>query len=139
MNENQNDLIGDLGLQDDAKANLKDIGLWSGINAITGFVALGVSLLSIVIGSSKVGSERSSEFFGFLIGAAISLLLNITLIQSSSALKKGLQATDQGYFGLGVAKMASYFKILGILMIIGLSLLIIVIFFVMMFRTSGRF
>jgi len=66
-----------------------------------------------------------------LITAVISLLLNITLFQAASNLKKGLVQTDQNFFGVGLAKLATYFKIIGVIIII------ILVFVVLLFLLGG--
>lgn len=132
MEQNQNNILDDFSVDDEAKTHFKDIAQWAGINAIVAFVSLGLSLITTIYSLSMISSAAAgTTFFGFLIGAAISLLLNITLLQASSNLKKGLIESDQGHFGLGLTKLATYFRITGILIIIGLVLVILALLFVM--------
>jgi ABC-type multidrug transport system permease subunit len=90
--------------------------------------------------SSRVGkAEAGGGILTILITIIISLLLNITLIAAANNLKKGLTGSDQGYFNLGMLKMASYFKILGILMIVILVFFALAMLVVIMAGASGGF
>lgn len=135
----QNHLFEDMAVTEEARSNFKDIAQWAGINAVTAFIALGISFISTITSFSKVSTGAASGgLFGFLISAAISLLLNITLLQASQNLKKAFEFTDQGYFGLGLTKFASYFKILGILLIIALVIMILA-FLIIVLAGGGRY
>ncbi len=132
-------------LNEEGRSNLTAIAQWAFINAIVGFIALGVSVLSTIMTASSVsrlgGSEYRSAysggaFLGTIITVAISLLLNITLLGAANALKKGIANSDQGYFAAGISKLSGYFKILGILMIILLVIFVFAMLILMMVGTS---
>jgi hypothetical protein len=129
MENNEHKSIFDEFIVDEtAKANLTEISRWANVNAIVGFVSLGVSLLSLVLLSVKaseygMGTQVAGKgVLNLLITGVVSLLLNITLLQAAANIKKGVQNTDQGAFTLGVTKMAVYFKTVGIITIIALIL-----------------
>jgi Family of unknown function (DUF5362) len=136
MDNNQDNIMLDFSINDEAKSHFKDIAQWARINAIVSFVALGISLISTVMTLGRAGA--ASSFFGFLISAAISLLLNITLLQAADNIKKGTGIPDQGFFGLGLTKLASYFKILGILIIIVLVIAVIAFLFAIVIGLGRR-
>ncbi len=132
MENNQDSTIFDLNIDEDGKSQFAGIAQWANINAIVGFVALGISLLSTIMALGKVSSYGGSSasgsgIFGIIITLAISLLLNITLINAASNIKKGIELTDQGSFGLGLNKLATYFRILGILTIIVVVIMVLAI------------
>ncbi len=141
MEQNQNNILDDFSVDDEAKTHFKDIAQWAGINAVVAFVSLGLSLITTIYTISMIrnGGVAGTTMFGFLIGAAVSLLLNITLLQASSNIKKGLVSSDQGYFGLGLTKLAAYFRITGILIIIGLVLVVLALLFVMVLGAGRGF
>ena len=130
MEDTQDKSIFGLDIDDEGKSHLSAIAQWANINAITGFVALGVSLLTLVITFNRASSYLSSAgasaaagsgIFSFVIGLVISLALNITLLAAASNIKKGVEQVNQGLFGIGLTKLATYFKILGIITIVVLA------------------
>lgn len=132
MDNIQDNLIDDFIINEDAKSHLNEVSKWANISAIAGFIALGVSLVSTFSSLSKVAGTRGASgsiIMGALITATISLLLNITLLQAATNLKKGLVMTDQNFFGVGLSKLATYFKIIGVILIVILSLIILALLF----------
>jgi len=131
-NTNENSIFNFNNVDEEAKSNLSGIAQWTNINAIVGFVSAGLSLITTVVGLGRLGSFGSSSnavgaILGLIITLAISLLLNITLIAAAQNIKKGIEQTDQGHFALGLNKLATYFKILGIITIVVIALLLLVI------------
>lgn len=122
MENNPNSSIFEFNLDEEGKSTLASIAQWININAITGLVTAGVSIISTIFTLSRLGSfggaAAGSGIFGMLIGLAISLLLNIMLLNASANIKKGMQATSQVHFTTGIGKLATYFKVVGILSII---------------------
>ena len=119
-------------ISEDAQSNLSSIAQWATLNSIIGLVSLVISLIMAFITFSKtsaiVGSTNAtSSLIGSLIGAGISLLLNLTLLAAAKNMKNGIADSDQGTFTLGVSKLNSYFKIMGILTIIGLIIFTLVL------------
>ena len=130
MENNYDKSIFEFGIDQEGKSQLAGIAMWTNVNAIIGFVALGVSLISTIIAMGQMSRYSGSAaggglIFGIMIQLTISLILNITLIGAASNLKKALALTDQGFFGIGLTKLATYFKIVGILTIIVLVLVVL--------------
>jgi Family of unknown function (DUF5362) len=135
MEDIQQSSIFEFNIDEEGKSNLAAIAQWANINAIVGFTGLGISIIGFVIAMAKIGRMGSTGYAGSLgifIGFIIGLLLNITLIYAAINIKKGLELSNQGHFVTGLSKLASYFKIFGILTIIGLVLIVLVLLFVMM-------
>ena len=137
--------IFELNLTEEGKINFSSIARWAFINAITAFVSLGLSLITTFFVTPKLIHDPTSRalaqgagIFTFLIMAGLTLLINIPLINSANNLKNGLTTSDQGYFNLGVSKLATYFKILGILMIVFLVIFFLVILIGIMAGVTGR-
>lgn len=134
------------GISDDTKLNFSGLAQWININAIIGFVSITVSLLAIIIG---IGNNSGYGFgnnaiigasaFGNFIGIALSLLLTITLFKSAKNLKLGLDTTNQSNFNTGLAKLASYFKIVGILAIVALVIMVAALLIGVLVGASGGF
>jgi hypothetical protein len=131
----------ELGVNEETKDNMAGISQWMQISAITAFVSTAVSLISATMAYSKAstyaslrGSSAGSSLAGAVIMAIVSIILNILLIQAAGNIKKGLAQSEQGYFNLGLSKMATYFKVWGILIIVLLSIFVLVFFFGMLMR-----
>jgi Family of unknown function (DUF5362) len=141
QSENTQQHIFEVGISDDTKNQLGGLSQWMQINAIVAFISLAVSIISTVLTlirySSLFGSGirfGTSEIIRLLVSVVISVVLNLTLLQSSANIKKGLALTDQGYLNLGLSKLATCFKIIGILIIVVLSLLVLVFFLSLIMR-----
>lgn len=142
--ENINDTsIFEFNIDEESKTQLSGIAQWAKINAIVAFVSMGVTVLSTILTLAKIsaysGAAAGANVFGTFITVAVSLLLNITLLAAASNLKKGVEQTDQGHFGLGLSKMAAYFKILGILMIIAITVIVLALIVIMMIGAGRGF
>ena len=119
-------------LNDDTKQHLKGIAQWAKVNAIVCFVSVGLSLLAIVITSIKFMDGYNAGYnVGTLVGQqiivwVISLILNIILFNAANNIQKALANTDQHLFSAGLSQLARYFQVIGIILIVGISLVILV-------------
>jgi hypothetical protein len=131
MNDQSNSLISlEAEVTPDAKEQLDGLAKWAIYSAIIGFVSAGLAIITFVVTLNKVSSNvAASNLFQTFLVTGISLLLNITLFGAGLYLKKGISTADQGFFNMGLKKLNNYFKILGILMIIVLSIVLLAIFF----------
>lgn len=142
---NDKTIFDEFSVDGEVKSNLADISRWANINAIVGFVSLGLSVISYIISFGRLSeygvssSAAGGGFVSVLIGAAISLLLNITLLQAASNLKKGIEGTDQTVFGIGLTKLATYFRIVGVLTIIVLAIFVLAILFGILLGSARSF
>ena len=143
MEDIQTNSIFDFNFDEESKATLATIAQWATINAIVGFAAIGISVIGFFVTLAKVSSYGGNMsmampgLFVVFIVLVIGLLLNITLINASINIKKGLELTDQQHFSTGLGKLASYFKIFGILIICSLVLLVFFVLLTLLF-SSGR-
>jgi Family of unknown function (DUF5362) len=140
---NENNLLEEGQISEDSKTQLSGIAQWANIVAIISFVSLAFSLVKLFIDFGKMSSElgrsiaMGSGIFGFVITAGITLLINITLFNAAKYVKLGVDQSDQGYFAMGIQKLGGYFKILGILFIIGLVIMTIALLFAMVIGATG--
>lgn len=117
-------------IAEETKTNFASLGQWMFIGAIIGFVGIALSLISTVISYNKMSSFgleatsiAMSQVVVSVVTICISLFLNITLLNAAKKLKTGLASMDQSSFVFGLNKLATYFKIMGILIMIGLVVL----------------
>ena len=135
MNETNNNLLSiEAEVNQEAKDEFDVIGRWAIYSAIVGFATLGLTLISLVVTLNKVsqygsGMRGGGGILQTLLITIFTLLLNITLYVAGSNIRKAIATGDQGYFNLGLGKMNNYFKILGILMIVVMSIVLLIIVF----------
>lgn len=100
-------------------------GLWGMIAAVvsiaSGVVDMGVKFFQ---SGSNVGAAVG-VFLGSAIGITITVILGIWLYQASNAFRKiaVTDVADERYLLEGFGKLRNYFMMLGILFIIGVSLI----------------
>jgi hypothetical protein len=129
--------IFNIQIDNNAKSFLLTAVKWAKVTAIIGFVSAGLSILTLVFGIQKTGGQ----FAGFLAGTsmlvmipvlAVSIILNIFLLRFANSTAHGLESVSQGSFNQGIGQLRFYFKTLGILIIIiiSLAILFIIIFMI---------
>ena len=132
----QNEIHGDLyeaQINEESQTALSGVASWANIAAMIGLASLAINIVVLAVQIVRAVDGAVSEVFGTLITTAVSLLLNLTLLSAATKIKIGVEQSDQESFLLGLAKLASYFKILGILTVIavvlvGLAAIIMVAF-----------
>lgn len=132
-------------INDEAKNQFTEIARWTRINAVISLVSLGMSVVAAVLTILKIrelnntGSSIviASTVTSTIITVGISLLMNIILLQASASLQKGLQQNDQGLFGAGIGKLAAYFRVFAVILIIAMVILVLVLLFTIV-MISGR-
>ncbi len=130
-----NNLLDEKNLSEESKTHLFDIAKWANILAILSFVGLVIGVVSLFVktgpaeaaGGAMAGATLAGGLFTYIFVIAITLLIYITLFNASKNIKLGLTQQSQGYFNIGVTKLATYFRILGILSIIGGVLVLLVL------------
>ncbi len=120
----KNDLLDETStISETSKGHLATLAQWINIAAIVSFVSLGLTVLQLVLQFTKAtGGYRSSpgavDVIGQFIIIGITFLLNITLFNAAKYIKIGIAGSEQSYFNVGIRNLKSYFKIIGILVII---------------------
>ncbi|MES2372795.1 MAG: DUF5362 family protein [Bacteroidota bacterium] len=102
------------------RSDLQEAATWARIIAI---LALSSSALSLI-----VSFKRGMIFFS-LLSAAISVFIYLYLLKFSSQAKKGLQNNDQQMLNDGFRNLNTYFKILGVILIIVISICVLAFIF----------
>jgi len=145
MENNQDSSIFEFNIDDEAKSSFSSIARWANINAIVGFIGIGVSVIAFVISLIRINQLTGSPFaavpgiLGLIFTLIIGLVLNITLINAAINIKIAVDHSSQGSLVTGLTKLATYFKIFGILTIISLVIVALVLLVIMMFGSGQRF
>lgn len=130
----QRDTLSDLSIDNTARQYLLTAATWARIIAVIGFIGAAISLLQAVIGGSEVARASSMAYTGgvlvSMLFVAVVVVINIFLLKFANNTLKGLDDVNQLRFNEGVNNLRTYFKIVGILLIIVVSL---VVLFVLLF------
>ncbi|HKH61164.1 MAG TPA: hypothetical protein VKA49_10055 [Flavitalea sp.] len=129
------------GIDAHSRELLKNSAIWAKIIAVVGFISAGVSVLTTVINKLAVNANifaAIGPITGSLIIAAITVSLNLFLLRFASNISDSLSNMNQQQFNSGASNLRIYFKFIGILVIIFLSLfLLAMLFFIMGTGLSG--
>jgi hypothetical protein len=147
----------DLQIDHQSSAYLSQAAKWAKFLAIVGFVFCGFFLLwgifagtIINIFTSKLGSESAFPmgsaaaaglsnailFIFALIFAAVYFFPCFFLYRFATKMQVALRNNDQGFLNNSFGNLKSFYKYIGILMIIALSFFLLEILFVMIFAAS---
>jgi amino acid transporter len=118
--------------------DLKKAAKWCYFLAIVGFIGSGIiaicalfigTIFAALLGSTPYGAAMAGMGTGitvfYLILAAISFILNLFLYQFATRTQKALNANDSDLLAGGIHRLQSYFKMIGIMVIIELSLVVL--------------
>lgn len=129
-NSNTDKSLFDISFDETVKQNLKGAATWAGIAA---FVSLIGSILGLV--NYFIAKQRITRYDGFegirtqqvttvtgFVSVAISLIIGIILFvflnKFSMKSKAGVDGNDQYLINVGLASLSTYFKFIGVLLII---------------------
>jgi len=124
--ENSGNLF-NIGIDPETRDHLYQAAKWARIIAIISFISAGLGLISVLTGDEEV--NKTAMFIATLIFAGISITLNIFLLRFANNTKSSLSTMSQEHFNEGITSLHTYFKVIGILIIIFLSLFVIGILF----------
>lgn len=129
-NINQDDSMFNISIEGAARDFLATAATWARIIAIVGFITAGLSVLEAIIGKQgETGASIIGSTLGAIIGAVITVAINIFLFRFATNIMSSLSNMSQVQFNEGVNNLRTYFKILGIIMIIVLSLVVLIVMF----------
>ena len=137
-NQQQERSLFDITFNDHVKQQLKSVAVMGGVTAI---VALASSLLGLVNYFVEKNKPRPYQYesmdsaaayggagiLGLFIGLVISIFLFYFLNKFSRSAREGIESNNQSLIGEGLGSLASYFKIIGVLVIIVLILVFLAI------------
>ena len=146
--ENQVDNIFKISFDDNGRDQLQTITLWAKISAICAFIGYAIALLAAFIGKVPVSEfegnataasfGRASLITGALISAIIGTAINYFLYRFAVDAKQGLSNIDQAKLNQGLSSLKTYFKILGIILLICLIIVALVILFAIL-ASPGKY
>ena len=112
-----------IAFDDAVRSQVRGAASWAKICAICAFIGAGVAFLVALLGTSALnGFSRIGMMLGAFISAAISIFINYWLYRFAVSTTKGMDAMDSVKTNEGLNDLRTYFRILGIILIIVLSL-----------------
>jgi hypothetical protein len=118
----------DMSFDENVKQSLKGAAKWGGIAAIGSLVSTVLGLINYFVEKGKrsqysdnIRVNQATETSGFItmiITLAIGIVLFVFLNKFSGKTKSGIDANDQSLVGEGLGSLSSYFKFIGVLLII---------------------
>lgn len=128
----------DLQLDEGLKQSLRGTAVWAGIAAVVSLVSSLISFAAYFIQQNKLRHvyreyemNLPAENSGNLASAVISFLIGLVLFgllyKFSSRTKAGVDAGDPGQIYAGLNGLSSYFKLIGVLLIIVLVLVVLAV------------
>lgn len=139
--QNEHSLF-DMQYDEQLKQQMKSAASMAGISAILSLVGSVLSFINYFVMQSRIRSTFSAEGFGGiqyrdtssggnLFSAVLSLVLAIFMFyflsQYARLSKAGLEGGDTFQIGDGLAKLSTYFKIIGVVLIIALVFMFLAI------------
>ena len=133
-NENKLDDFFNLKFDNNSRETLRTIAVWARICAICAFVGYGIAILAAIIGrtqaraslsdasSSLTVMSRGGAIAGAFISALIGCAINYFLYRFAVDAKQGIDNLDQTKLNEGLNSFKTYFKILGIIILIVLGI-----------------
>jgi Mn2+/Fe2+ NRAMP family transporter len=131
-------------MNEETRNNFSSLAQLLNIASILSFVSIAITLIILVFGINKfsgygMGDSANYQMIVNIIVLIFTLFLNILLFNAAKNLKLGTDNEDQGSFNAGLEKLASYFKIIGIILVIFLGLLAIIFLFGILFGAASSF
>jgi membrane protein YqaA with SNARE-associated domain len=137
-NHNQSDSFLKVTFDDNAREQLNTIALWAKICAICAFISYAIALIVAILGRTRstafgdenalvTSSTKVGAIAGAVIGAVIGYAINYFLYRFATDAKRGLESIDQVKLNEGLLNLKTYFKILGIIVLIALIICGIVV------------
>jgi hypothetical protein len=143
--ENTNKSLFDISFDENVKQNLKGAATWAGIAAIVSIIGSGLGLVNYFMERGKISKyggdgydtmrvQQAADTGGFVsvvITLIIGIILFVFLNKFSRKTKSGVDASDQYLINEGLGSLATYFRFIGVLLIIfivffGLALLAVI-------------
>jgi hypothetical protein len=130
----------DISFDENVKQNLKGAAIWGGIAAIASLIGSILSLVNYFVQKGRINrygggyreAQQAANIGGF-VSVAITLIIGILLFvflnKFSRMSKSGVDAGDPHLINEGLGSLSTYFKFIGVLLIImiflvGLSVMI---------------
>ena len=117
-----------LGVDINTREHLQSAAKWARIMAIGNLIGVAFSVMSVFTKGEDAATQTAMLIL-VLIFAGISIALNIFLLKFGNSTLASLSTMSQEKFNEGAGSLNIYFKIMGILFIVVISLFVILMIF----------
>jgi hypothetical protein len=130
-NQNQSDTLFELRLEDENRSQIQTIAKWAKIMAVCAFVSYAIAIVLAIFGRETAslsrfndgsvtvnGFSRIGNVAGALVTAIIGCAINYFLYRFAADIEQSISTVDQFKLNSGLSNLKTYFKILGILLLI---------------------
>ncbi|GGB24612.1 hypothetical protein [Puia dinghuensis] len=122
------------------RAQIKQAAVWAKVCTLCAFIGYGVALVVAIFGNRVLSTDteeavqisasfRTGNIIGVIITSGIGAIINFFLYRFAVATARGMDSMDSIKTNEGFNSLRIYFKIYGILLIIGLSLAVLAVLF----------
>ena len=141
-NQDTNKSLFDLSFDENTKQQIKGAATMGGIAAIAAIIGAILSFINYFIQRNNVKSfqfegfpeMKASQSSGNIVSSIIMLALGIVLFyylnKFSKSTKAGIDGSNQQMISEGLASLSTYFKIIGVLLIIAIVFVFLALLFV---------
>lgn len=135
-NTNPEKSLFDISFDENVKQSIKGAAVWGGIAAI---VSLAGSILGVInyfvsqgktsryTGYEQTSAASASALITIIISFLIGVALFVFLSKFSRKAKSGVDASDQYLINEGLGSLATYFKFIGVLLIIAIVFVLLAV------------
>lgn len=136
-----NNSVFEISFDERLKNAMSNAASWAGIAAILSLANSIVSIVQVFFNLNKKSNAYNeagltlprqslmSEMLSPLIGLGIAVVLFIFLLRFSRSTKQGIINSDNYQLSEGLGGLSTYFKIIGIFIIIGISFVVLAVLF----------
>jgi hypothetical protein len=111
------------------RAQVKQAAVWAKVCTLCAFIGYGIALVVAIFGQPDAGYVRAGSIAVVLITILIGGCINYFLYRFAVATARGMDTMDSIKTNEGFDNLRIYFKVTGILLIIGLSLGTLIVLF----------
>lgn len=115
-----------LSVDHQTREELQRCAYWARIIAIVAFISAALSMIFVFI-NPEWEAQRSMMIMLTVVMTTISVVINVFLYRFATKTTAAINNLDQRDFAEGITGLQTYFKILGIILIIILSIMILAI------------
>ena len=125
-----------LSIEEETREELQRCAYWAKIIAFAAFISAALSVILVFI-SPEYQSQRTLMVMLTVMMTVISVVINIFLYRFATKTTSAINNFNQQDFAEGITGLQTYFKILGIILIIILSICILAIPVFVIFVSMG--
>lgn len=137
--DNPLDNFFDIALDGPIRSQIKRAAVWAKVSALCSFIGYLILFATTILGLRKISGDMENgmpiigfgfgNIIGMLIMMAIAIIVNYFLYRFAASTARGMDSMDSIATNRGFNSLRIYFRIVGILIIVGLSIFVLFIFF----------